>query len=162
MRWKAVFFLRGDRIDAQDENGRCGLKSQKSPPQIEALKPFEADMLKLFDEVEFITVSNNFQKRLRADIESIRKSDAVFIPADKTRNPYKMGREQYDKLLRENITKHYKLAPADAYSTITVKAQGIARTYLVFCWSSVTICLVFWSGKKCQSAPLREVRQEYV
>ena len=61
MRWKAFFFLRGDRIDAQDENGRCGLKSQKSPPQIEALKPFEADMLKLFNEVEFITVSDNFQ-----------------------------------------------------------------------------------------------------
>ena len=127
MRWKAFFFLRGDRSDAQDENGKYGLKRQKCPPQIEALKPFEADMLKLIDEVEFTTVNDDFQKRLRADIESIRNSDAVFVPADKTRNLYKMGREQYDKLLRENITKHYKLAPADAYSSITVEAQGIAR-----------------------------------
>ena len=61
------------------------------------------------------------------DMERIRKSDAVFIPADKTNNLYKMDREQYKKLLRENITKHYKLAPADAYSRINTEAQGIAR-----------------------------------
>ena len=61
MRWKAFFFLRGDRSDAQDKNGKCGLKSQKSPPQIEALKPFEADMLKLIYEVELTTVSDDFQ-----------------------------------------------------------------------------------------------------
>ena len=61
------------------------------------------------------------------DIAYIRKSQAVFVPAYKTRNLYELDRGQYYKLLRENVTKHYKSADGDAYRDINVEARAIAR-----------------------------------
>ena len=51
MRCKAFFFLQGDRNKAQEEKGKYGLKSPRCPPQVEVLKPFEADVLRLIDSV---------------------------------------------------------------------------------------------------------------
>ena len=48
------------------------------------------------------------RESLRKDIVHIRDSQAVFVPADKTRNLYRMGKAQYEKLLRENITRHWR------------------------------------------------------
>ena len=41
MRWKAFFFLRGDKDLKQDCDEKFGLKSRRCPPQIDDLKPFE-------------------------------------------------------------------------------------------------------------------------
>lgn len=127
MRWKAFFFLRGENEDAQAYEEKYGLKSRKCPPQVDALKPFEEDMLKLIDDLEFRNTSDDFQRTLRVDMEKIKRSDAVFVPSDKTRNLYEMDRNQYEKLLRENVTKHYKRAPAETYETINVAAKEIAK-----------------------------------
>ena len=61
----------------------------------------------------FITVkpmTNNFQKNLQKDIQSINSSNKMFVAADKTKNIYKMDVDNYRKLLRDNITSTYKKA----------------------------------------------------
>ena len=68
-----------------------------------------------------------FQDTLRKDAERIRKFANMFVKADKTRNLYEMKPEQHSKLFRDNITKHYKLAPGRAYKDINRGAQKIAK-----------------------------------
>lgn len=126
MRWKAFFFLRGDKDEKQDCDEKFGLKSRRCPPQIDELKPFEDDMTKLIEDLEFTSMDDDFQRTLRNDTDKIRNSATVFVPADKTHNLYEMETRQYDKLLRENITKHYKRAPAKAYDLINTEARKLA------------------------------------
>ena len=88
--------------DKQDERGdgtHYGFNSRKCPPQIDELKAFEDDTAKLIERVEFRRQRDNFQNTLRNDMARIRDSQAVFVPADKTRNLYRLGKTQYEKLL---------------------------------------------------------------
>lgn len=74
------------------------------------MKPFEDDMFQLVENVKFKQVRNKFQQKLRRDVKKINSSKKVLVFADKTRNVYELDKNQYDKLLRENITKTYKKA----------------------------------------------------
>ena len=58
--------------------------------------------------IQFKSIKNDFQNKLKEDINEIKNSNKIFVPADKSRNIYKMEKEQYNKLLHENITKTYK------------------------------------------------------
>ena len=48
------------------------------------------------------------------------------MPADKTRNLYRLKKVQYEKLLRENVTRLNRYADEDAYNNINAEAQVIA------------------------------------
>ena len=126
MRWKAFFFLHGGG-GKEDSDEKYGLKSRKCPPVIDEMKPFEEDMLRLIENLEFRRTNDKFQKRLKSDIDNIRNSDAVFVPADKTKNLYEMDTQRYRKLLHENVTKHYKHAPRGTYNSVNSEAQNIAN-----------------------------------
>ena len=56
--------------------------------------------------VEFEPVRTSFQRQLSEDLKSIKNSDKVYVPADKTRNMYGITPQEYDKLLKENVTKN--------------------------------------------------------
>ena len=128
MRWKAFFFLKNDQIDEeQDCKEKFGFRTRKCPPRIEELEAFEDDLLKMIEDLRFRNTSNALQKQLRQDIEKIKGSKDVIVPADKTRNLYAVNKTQYEKLLRENITKAYKLAPACTHDDINKEAKGIAQ-----------------------------------
>ena len=47
--------------------------------------------------------------------------------ADKTKYICRMGRAQYERLLRENIIKHYKVGEEEAYDKINKEARIIAN-----------------------------------
>ena len=127
MRWRAFFFLRGEDQEAeQGEDEYYGFDSRRCPPQIEELKSFEDDMVKLIRSIEFRRPRDNFQRTLQRDAAHIRGSEDIFVPADKTRNVYQMGKMQYERLLHENITKHYKAAEEDEYDRINREARAIA------------------------------------
>ena len=64
--------------------------SRSCPPHIDELKPFEDNMVKLIENVEFKRSHDRFQNTLKRDIAYIRGSQAVFMPADKTRNLYRV------------------------------------------------------------------------
>ena len=128
MRWRAFFFLRGsDGEPADAEQFFPRLSSRKCPPQVDELDPFEADMLRLIESIEFRHVSDPFQDALSKDICEMKQSADLIVRADKTRNLYKVPVGQYDKLLRDNVTKHYKAAPENLYDDINSEAQRIAH-----------------------------------
>ena len=56
------------------------------PAPTRRIETFEEDMLKLIEELEFTTPNDDFQRTLKSDIDRIKKSNAVFVPADKTRH----------------------------------------------------------------------------
>ena len=125
MRWKAFFFKNNQDGEHQDN---FGFKSRKCPPRIEELAAFEEDLLKMIEEVQFRRSSDDFQQRLRTDIGRIRKCKDVIVPADKTRNMYTVGPDQYEKLLQDNITRNYKVAPGKTYDDINSEARDIAES----------------------------------
>ena len=104
-----------------------GLKIRKCAPNIEELEAFEEDLLNMIETVQFRKTSNGFQEKLRKDMDRIKQSKDVIIPADKTRNLYSVSKEQNNKLLRNNITKSYQAAPDGTYDSINYKAKKIAK-----------------------------------
>ena len=55
--------------------------------------------------IEFKNVKNESQEKLKVEINEIKSSDKIFVAADKSKHIYKMEKQQYTKLLTENITK---------------------------------------------------------
>ena len=58
--------------------------------------------------IEFKRVSSEFQSNLSKDIECINEYWLLFIPADKTIYLYQLSKDNYNKLLAENITTSFK------------------------------------------------------
>ena len=128
MRWRAFYFLKNEEEgDIQEEEEYYGLNTRRCPPQIDELRSFEDDMAKLIGNIKFRKSRDTFQTSLQRDVEGIKGSEDIIVPADKTKNVYRMGKAQYERLLQENITKHYKSAEGDAYDTINKEAQVIAN-----------------------------------
>ena len=123
MRWKCLQFLgklEGDSIFSY------GFKSRKSPALVEELSNFEYDMMMtMVKNLEFRNYRNNFQIKLKNDIDNIRNSSKLFIHADKSRNIYKLDTNEYDKLLRENISKTYKKSDDNKVDTINYETKMI-------------------------------------
>ena len=131
MRWKAFFFDKSsDNEDKCNEHtpSNYGLKSRKTPPKVEGLSGFEADMFNMIENIQYRPVNNSFQANLRNDIRKINASEQLYIAADKTRNLYKMDRQNYKKLLTENITKKYKHAESVTISNINREFDNITQT----------------------------------
>ena len=123
MQWKALFFL-NPKSDQQQSN-KLNLKSRKCPPPIEELKPFEDDMFQIVENVKFKQVRNQFQEKLRRDVKKTNSSRKVLVFADKTRNVYELDKNQYDKLLRENITTTYRKADGPIENEINQELKHI-------------------------------------
>ena len=131
MRWRAHFFLtRGEKPNKEDNKPEDynGLNSRKCPPQVREMEAFETDVAKLIEGIEFRKVRNRFQDSLTADTKQIKESPGIFIRADKTSNLYEVSTTLHEKLLRENITRHYKPASNSAHDDINAEAQAIADT----------------------------------
>ena len=62
-------------------------------------------MTLLVSNIEFRNINNDFQKKLKSDINEIKTCNKILVSADKSRNLYKLEKDQYQKLLKENITK---------------------------------------------------------
>ena len=107
LRWKAFFF---DNPDSRNDKKTYGFLSQRTPPQNPSLAAFEDDMYSLIKSIEFRPVDNSHLKTLFEDLNSIKTSDSIFVKADKTSNLYKIEKQQYEKVLHDNITKSYKKA----------------------------------------------------
>ena len=69
---------------------------------------FADDLVKLVRNVTFKPISNNSQDEMKADIDSIKRSQNIYIFADKTNNLNETDVKNYNKLLINNISKTYK------------------------------------------------------
>ena len=77
--------------------------------------------------VVFKKVNNSFQTKLLKDVKKIKESDKIFVPADKSRNIYLLSKDDYQKLLAENITKIYKMANRRKVYDINNETKSIAK-----------------------------------
>lgn len=127
MRWKAHFFLKGTAQDSERGNQHYGFKSRASAPPVLELKAFEADLVKLVEDIRFRKVEQQFQTDMENDLKTMKTSGDIIVKADKTKNLYKLSANQYDKLVHDNITKNYKLAPDSQYDVINAEAKAIAN-----------------------------------
>ena len=75
---------------------------------IDELIGFEDDLMPLIKSIEFRNVSNAFQEQLANGIKEIKCTNKIIVEVDKTRKLYKMEKEDYEKYLRDNITKTHK------------------------------------------------------
>ena len=123
MRRKALEFL--GKLHSSDKI-TYGFKSRNYPPIVHELENFENELLFLIKNIQFRKVNNNFQSQLNEDIKQIKGDSKIFVPADKSRNIYKMDKETYEKLLHENITKTYKKTGKKRVRAINVDAKKIA------------------------------------
>ena len=70
---------------------------------------------------------NFFQAQLAKDTNAINTSTALYVPADKTTNLYKVEVKDYEKLLHDNITTTYQKVSKDTARIINMEAKHIAE-----------------------------------
>ena len=92
------------------------------PPQIQEMKDFEKDLLKLIENIQFRTVSEEFLNKLNEDMNKIRSSNELLVSADKTQNHYEITKENY-KILHDNITKTYEKAQPSLPKKINMEVK---------------------------------------
>ena len=122
MRWKSLAFL--GKLEG-NSTLTYGFTSKRCPPVIEQLSSFEHDMMLMIKNLEFKIVTNDFQQKLNSDIEKIRKSSSLLVHADKSRNIYKLKSDEYNKLLKENITKTYRKCDTNKVEIINRETKKI-------------------------------------
>ena len=105
LRWRAFFFLNpSDR----PEKETYGFKTMKATPKIEELKQLEERLRTMIRDLEFRKFSNDFQDKMKRDLNEIINDSHVIVAADKTSNHYKLTPEQYNDLLQKYIQKDYR------------------------------------------------------
>ena len=79
-----------------------------TPPQNEYLNAFENDMYEMIRNIEFINVRNEFQDKLKQDLENIQSLKNILAFADKSTNLYELPKESYEKFCMIISRKHIK------------------------------------------------------
>ena len=72
-----------------------------------------------------LDIHNKIQEKLKHGITEIRNPNKVIVPADKTRNLYKMGKEDYHKSLFE-ISQEHKKSNRNKVNKLNLDAKKIA------------------------------------
>ena len=125
LRWKTFFFLNPDTT--KPDLRTFGFKTEKSAPQVKELSEFENDLYSLIENLEFSRHRSHFQRQLLSDVEKIKNSKEVFILGDKTPNVYEVKASDYNNLLHNSITTHYKKADKKTETEINIEAKSIAE-----------------------------------
>ena len=101
-------------------------KSERCPPQHNGLIPFENDFYEMIKTIKFRPICNNFQSMLKRDVKEINSSKTLFVPSHKTTNLYKVNKQDYKKLLLDNVTASYQKIEHSTINKINLEAKIIA------------------------------------
>ena len=93
------------------------------PTCCEELTNCENDLMLMLKNIQFRHINSTFDEQLKKDIQEIWQSNQLFESADKSRNIYKINKEDYEKLMHENITKRYKKTNESKIKTIKKSAK---------------------------------------
>jgi hypothetical protein len=122
MRWKALFY---EKPELTSMKNTYGFKTNKAPPQMEHLIPFENHLYDMIRNIQFSGRRNAFQRELNRDMTKIKTSTDLLIPADKTTNLYSMKADTYNKLLHDNVTKAYRKSNDSCKNDIDLEGKQI-------------------------------------
>ena len=123
IRWKSLQFL--GKIE-ENSKETYGFKSRICPQSVDELNKFEEDLMLIINNINSRNVHNKFQEKLKHDITEIRNSNQVVVPADKTRNLYKIEKQDYNNFLSENVMKTYKKSNRNKVNKLNLDAKKIA------------------------------------
>ena len=127
LRWKAFFFLNPEASKADIPN-TFGFNTSRNAPLCKDISAFENALFDLVTNVKFRNKpKDDFQKDLQKKVSDIKKSDKVFVLADKTTNIYKVEPDSYNRLLSNNITKDYKKSSRDDVDDVNKEAKVITE-----------------------------------
>ena len=125
MRWKTLAFL--GKIEQSKHNQNYVFRTRNCPAVMEELREFECNLHLTIKNVVFKKVNNSFQTQLLNYVKKVKESDKMFVPDDKSRNIYFLSKDEYQKLLTENITKAYKMTNRNKVYDINNEAKSIAK-----------------------------------
>ena len=125
MRWKAIYFNEGK--GGRNQTEWYGLRSTRYPGKFNKLVPFEKDLIALVKNVKVRKVKNNFQKKLQQDKKMIRTSEKTMTFADKTKNMYRLSKDQYNILLNNSITSTDKKSNNNIKKKININGRNILK-----------------------------------
>ena len=91
------------------------------------VKNFENELMLVTKNIDFRKANNSFQSQLNEGIKHIKGDSKIFIPADKSRNIYKINMETYEKLLHKNIIKTYKKMNKKKVRPININAKKMVK-----------------------------------
>ena len=129
LRWRVFWYTTSDENTPHNpkENFKHVFKSDRTPPQHHLLANFESDMYSLIGNIKFKNSQNEFQDQINKDIKELKSGGRVIVEADKTSNLYHVSPDYYRKLLHENVTKNYKVAPQGTQESINKRTNIIAE-----------------------------------
>ena len=90
------------------------------------MKDFEDDLIKMVENVKFRKINNEFLTTLKSDMKRINSSPNVFMLAGKSRNIYECTPTDYEKILKENVTKTYKIGSENMIDDVNSELQTIS------------------------------------
>ena len=122
LRWRVIFFENPSDYPVKDN---FGFKTTRNAPQPKSLIDFEHDLEYLLTSLEYSNQRTPFQTKMANDVNTIRKSDKVYVSADKTSNMYKVSKDKYNTLMRENVTAHYEKTNRNTETSINLEARDI-------------------------------------
>ena len=125
MRWKVLCNGKKETNSIKTEWYR--LKSSKTLKQVKELIPFENDLIVLVQNIRFGNTRNDFQKKIKKDIQLIKSSDKTVTFADKTTNLYRLTKAEYDHMINNAITSKYKKASNNIKKQINVDGKQILK-----------------------------------
>ena len=124
IRWRSLeFFNKLSRSEIET----YGFPSNKYPSTVDELSAFKSDLLMKIKNIEFKKITDVFQSKLQEDIKIVRQSKSIFISADKSANIYAMEKDDYNRHLRENITKTYKKTDRRKVKSISYEVNKIVE-----------------------------------
>ena len=77
--WKVLEF-QGKHDD--NKKNTCGFESLKCPPLVNEIKSFENELLLMVKNIESKNAKNEFQEKLKEDINEIKTIGKMFVAAD--------------------------------------------------------------------------------
>jgi hypothetical protein len=125
MKWRAFHYL-NPQLNNNNKKETFGLNTSLPPQPIKELKEFQTGLCDLAKQLKFRKTTNNFQRKLKDDLRKLSNDDKVIVAADKTRNFYKMEKDNYNELLERNITKDNKKVEEGIVRNITKEDKKVA------------------------------------
>ena len=89
-------------------NKNYEFKSNLTPRPNDHLNELENAIFDMITNIEFRSVRNVFQSKLKEDLKKVKSSGKITVFADKIANMCEMSKEEYAKLINDNVTKTYK------------------------------------------------------
>ena len=116
------------QFDDEDYIRKYGLKSSWNPGVQLELRDFENDITRMITNVKQRKSSNQLQKNVHELRKKLSQSKEIIVESDKTGNHYKMAAKDYEKALKNEITKDYRKGDPTIIQKLNEESAKLAKS----------------------------------